>query len=102
MGTVRVGPKGQIVIPKEAREMFGIKPGESLVLLAHPEKGIAIERQSVLSDIAEAIFKGRGREIEPGESEESLHKFAEIINKTVKGSEDSERDRDGRSDKKIR
>ena len=34
MSSVRVGPKGQIVIPKEAREMFGIEPGDMLVLLA--------------------------------------------------------------------
>ena len=32
--TVRVGEKGQIVIPKEARDMFGIKPGDTLLLLA--------------------------------------------------------------------
>ena len=34
MSSVRAGPKGQIVIPKEAREMFGIEPGDMLVLLA--------------------------------------------------------------------
>ena len=34
MATVKVGPKGQIVIPKEVREMFGIESGDSLVLLA--------------------------------------------------------------------
>ena len=32
MGTVKLGPKGQIVIPKEVREMFGIKPGDMLLL----------------------------------------------------------------------
>ena len=34
MASVRLGPKGQIVIPKDAREMFGLEPGDQLVLLA--------------------------------------------------------------------
>lgn len=34
MTTVKVGPKGQIVIPAEVREMFGIEPGDQLLLLA--------------------------------------------------------------------
>jgi AbrB family looped-hinge helix DNA binding protein len=42
--TVRVGEKGQIVIPKPARELFGIKPGDTLLLLADVERGIAIVR----------------------------------------------------------
>ena len=40
-GTVKVGERGQIVIPKEAREMFGIEPGDMLVLLADKKRGIA-------------------------------------------------------------
>lgn len=42
LSTVRVGDKGQIVIPKEVREMFEIEPGDSLMLLADKDKGIAI------------------------------------------------------------
>ena len=42
MGTVKLGPKGQIVIPKEVREMFGIRSGDSLLLLADIERGIAL------------------------------------------------------------
>ena len=41
MASVRLGPKGQIVIPKDAREMFGLEPGDQLVLLADRKKGIA-------------------------------------------------------------
>ena len=41
MTTVRIGPKGQIVIPKEVRAMFGLAPGDSLILLADRERGIA-------------------------------------------------------------
>ena len=40
--TATVGAKGQIVIPKEAREIFGIEPGDTLLLLGDAERGIAI------------------------------------------------------------
>lgn len=42
ISTVRVGDKGQIVIPKEVREMFEIEPGDNLMLMADQERGIAI------------------------------------------------------------
>lgn len=84
MGTVKVGPKGQIVIPKEIREMFGIEPGQSLMIMAHPERGIAIERQDVLQGIADAIFAGKGAQIYPNEDQANLGAFAKAINKTAK------------------
>lgn len=40
--SVKVGPKGQITIPKEARKMFDIKEGETLMVLGDRKKGIAI------------------------------------------------------------
>lgn len=61
MGPVKVGPKGQIVIPKEVREMFDINPGDSLVLLADKKHGIAIERYSFFAKIADAIFEKKKR-----------------------------------------
>lgn len=79
MGSVKVGPKGQIVIPKEVRDMFGIGPGDTLMLLADSEKGIAIERYSVFAGIADAIFAGRAREIYPETSEGDSMEFAEAI-----------------------
>ena len=39
--TAKVGERGQIVIPKEAREIFGIKPGDTLLLLGDKKRGIA-------------------------------------------------------------
>ncbi len=43
MSSVKIGPKGQIVIPKEARDMFGFEPGDTIVLLADKKKGIALQ-----------------------------------------------------------
>ena len=41
-GAVKVGEKGQIVIPKGARDLFGIQPGDTLLLLADTDQGIAL------------------------------------------------------------
>ena len=49
--SVKVGPKGQITIPKEAREMFDIKEGETLMVLGDKERGIAIVKADSLYDI---------------------------------------------------
>ncbi len=59
-GTVKVGEKGQIVIPKEAREIFGIQPGDSLVVLGDEATGLAILKNDVfLAQVAGAIFRGK-------------------------------------------
>ncbi|HPF30324.1 MAG TPA: AbrB/MazE/SpoVT family DNA-binding domain-containing protein, partial [Lachnospiraceae bacterium] len=39
--TVKIGEKGQFVIPKEARDMFGFKPGDTIIILADKKRGIA-------------------------------------------------------------
>lgn len=44
MGQVQVSEEGQIVIPKEVREMFHIEPGEKLLFLADKKKGMALQR----------------------------------------------------------
>ena len=50
--TVKIGEKGQIVIPKNMRDMFGIKAGDSLLLMADKERGIAIVNDtSFLSEL---------------------------------------------------
>ena len=64
MGPVKVGPKGQIVIPKEVREMFDINPGDNLVLIAAKGHGIAIERYSFFSKLADAIFEKKKRSMD--------------------------------------
>ena len=40
VASIKVGPKGQIVVPKEVRDMFGIEPGDMLLLLADEAQGI--------------------------------------------------------------
>ncbi|MBQ6347409.1 MAG: AbrB/MazE/SpoVT family DNA-binding domain-containing protein [Clostridia bacterium] len=60
--TATVGAKGQIVIPREAREMFGIQPGDTLILLGDPERGIAIPPKSTFRQWSEAVF---GEEAKP-------------------------------------
>ncbi len=55
--TATVGEKGQIVIPKQAREIFDIKPGDTVVLLGDEKKGIAIPPKSSFSQFAAAIFE---------------------------------------------
>ncbi len=55
--SVKVGPKGQITIPKEAREMFDIKEGETLMVLGDKQKGIAILKADAFYRIAEDQIK---------------------------------------------
>ena len=56
IGIAKVGEKGQIVIPKEVRDMFNIKPGDSVVLLCDKEKGIALVKAESIQDYAEKVF----------------------------------------------
>ena len=49
MASVRLGPKGQIVIPKGARELFGIQPGDQLLLMADKKRGIALVSEASLA-----------------------------------------------------
>ncbi len=55
-GTVKVGEKGQIVIPKDARDMFGIKPGDMLMLVGNEETGLAIITNSALNAMFNQIL----------------------------------------------
>ena len=56
-GTAKVGDRGQIVIPKEARELFNIRPGDTLLILGEEDTGLIVSRPELLSDIANQIFK---------------------------------------------
>ena len=55
-GTAKVGDRGQIVIPKEAREFFGIEPGDTRLILGKTETGLIVTRPDALNDLASKIF----------------------------------------------
>ena len=69
MSSVKLGPKGQIVIPKEARAMFGIAPGDTLVLLADRKKGIALHTTDKLNPLRRKAFDALPED--DGEAEEA-------------------------------
>ena len=56
--TVKVGEKGQFVIPKEAREVFHIEPGDTLIVLGDAEQGLAIPPKAAFAGLIESIFGG--------------------------------------------
>ena len=56
VGICKVGEKGQIVIPKEARDMFGIKPGDSIVVLCDKAQGIALVKSDAIEDLTSKVF----------------------------------------------
>ena len=57
-GICKIGERGQIVIPVEARKVFGLKAGDSLVLLGDEKKGMALIKAEVFTDVAETIMEG--------------------------------------------
>lgn len=55
---VKIGEKGQFVIPKEAREMFALHPGEEILVLGDKERGIAILPREMQKEYIARIFSG--------------------------------------------
>ena len=60
VGIAKVGEKGQIVIPAEARKMFDINPGDSIIVLCDKAKGIALVKSEVVEDLTDNIFDKGG------------------------------------------
>ncbi len=60
--TATVGEKGQIVIPKQARDIFGIKPGDTLILLGDEERGIAIPPKESFAEWYNKAFTEKGED----------------------------------------
>lgn len=59
---VKIGEKGQFVIPKEARDQFGLQPGQTILVLADDEKGIAIPPKDVSEKLFAQIFQDSEQE----------------------------------------
>lgn len=56
-GICKVNEKGQIVIPKEARKIFKIESGDSLILVGDEKKGLALVKAEVISEFTDSIIK---------------------------------------------
>ena len=56
-GIVKVGDKGQIVIPKDARQHYDIKPGDSLMILGD-QKGIALLKTDIFQGLIDQALEG--------------------------------------------
>ena len=56
-GTAKVGDRGQIVIPKEARDFFNIHPGDTLLILGSERQGLVVSRPEVLDRVAQEILQ---------------------------------------------
>lgn len=67
--TVKIGEKGQFVIPKEAREIFGFHPGDTIIVLADEKRGIAIPPKSMFAGLAERIFANASDDLPESEDE---------------------------------
>ena len=61
-GTAKVGDRGQIVIPKEARALFGIKPGDTLLILGDAETGLIVSRPEDVNNLANEILNNVKKE----------------------------------------
>ena len=61
-GTAKVGEKGQIVIPKDARTLFGIQPGDTLLILGDEQAGIIVTKPDVIETAAAQIFEQMERQ----------------------------------------
>lgn len=64
---VKVGERGQLVIPKEARALFGIEPGDTLLLLGDERRGLAIPPKGAFAALTEMLLDGSQSLDEPEE-----------------------------------
>lgn len=61
---IKIGEKGQFVIPKEARELFGFQPGTTILVLADEKRGLAIPPVADSQRIMKQIFDALDQEVE--------------------------------------
>jgi len=72
-GIATVGERGQIVIPKQAREHFNIKPGDKLLVAGDLKKGIALQKANVMKEIAMKILGVFSHENGSNKNDEELN-----------------------------
>lgn len=60
--TATVGEKGQIVIPKEARDIFNIKPGDTIIILGDEKRGMAIPPTNMFTEVMAKVFPSGEKE----------------------------------------
>ena len=56
IGVCKVGEKGQIVIPKEVRKMFSINSGDTIIVLADKDKGIALLKADEIESMTDKVL----------------------------------------------
>ncbi len=59
-GVVKVGDKGQVVIPRDARKLYDIKPGDALLLLGD-EKGMVLLKTEIFQNVIDQAMEGLGK-----------------------------------------
>ena len=62
-GTAKINDRGQVVIPKIARELFGINNGDSLIVLGDEAAGIALIKADVFEKRINDIWNSMKQEI---------------------------------------
>lgn len=68
-GLVKIGDKGQIVIPKKARDVFGLKPGDQLLVLGDESQGLALMKADTLYTFAASVMQAMKKEEAEDEDE---------------------------------
>ena len=60
--SVKVGPKGQITVPIEARKMFDIKEGDTLMIMGDKERGLAILKDDAFYALMGGVIPNAGNQ----------------------------------------
>ena len=59
-GVVKVGDKGQVVIPRDARKLYGIQPGDALIVLGD-QRGMALLKTEIFQSAIDQAMEGLTR-----------------------------------------
>jgi AbrB family looped-hinge helix DNA binding protein len=91
MTTVKIGPKGQIIIPKEIRDMFGLGAGDHLIIMADSRRGIALQKANLLQQFMDKVFNGQKEMLSPESTPQEDEMFAKLLkNEIEKGENDDD------------